>query len=407
MPTGYYMVSAPLALLGLDPLGAARWVSWAGVTAFGLVVGFSGVRAGANRFVAAAGVGAWLCLARVVAIANIARMEGAVLALAAVSLVLIGRDRWPAAVAVAALAPLVHPIGVIVTVAVLLSGIVRRPERRLTMSERVLLAVAAVAWLAEVAYFMAHADAAAAHLRFQFTRKGARGLTVHAGHQVLLAATALAGAAASVRWRRGTPALAAIHACLALAGGFVIVDVVGQEMWYHPLGRETALLLLGMAAAAGLSRLSAPAAVRSAAAALAGVALVAVAVVGLRFTLVHGWFGMQPDSATRSEWTAFVDDAVARLARFDGQGDTGELVVVDPLSGFGQELIGRPWQRLRFVQPTPATPMDTVAADYVLATPGAPFVTEPLVEQWGAATPALEVRSARGTYTLQLIENPS
>ena len=211
----------------------------------------------------------------------------------------------------------------------------------------------------------------------------------------------------TLRWRRATPALAAIHACVALAGGFVLVDLVGREMWYEPLGRETVLLLLGMAAAVGLARTGVGATVRRAAAVLTCAVLAFVALLGVRATFVDGWYGMRPDVASRSEWSAFTGAAIDRLEALDAQPGQEQLVVVDPLSGFGQELIGRPWQRLRFVQPTPATPLDTTTADYVLATPGAPFVTEPLVSQWGELPPAVEVRSSRGTYTLQLIENPS
>ena len=406
MPTGYYVVQVPLLVVGVDPLTAARWLSWIGVTLFALSVAYAATRAGANRILAAGAVVVWLCLPRVVAIANIARMEGVVLGLAGVCIVLLSRDRWFAAVAVAAAAPLVHPVGFILTVAVVGAGVVHRPGRLPTRLEWGLLAFVALCWIGEVVYFLAHADAAAAHLRFQFTRKAGRAITVRWWHALLLAASAAAGLVATWRWRRSAP-LAAIWTALALAGGFVLVDLVGREMWYEPLGRETATLLLGLAVLVAATRLAVGASLRYTATVIVGLALVLAAVFGIRNTIVDGWYGMRPVASSSGEWRAFTDDAVEQLQRLDAAATEPALVVVDPLSGFAQEVFDRNWTNLRFVQPTPATPLDATSADYVLATPGAPFTTEALVGQWGAVPPALEVRSQQGTFTLQVFANPT
>ena len=406
MPTGYYVAQVPLLVLRVDPLSAARWLSWIGVMGFGAAVAGAAIKAGANRYVVLAAVGVWLCLPRVVAIANIARMEGPVLGLAGLCLWLLTRDRWLAAVAVALLAPLVHPVGFIVVVAVAAARLVTRPQRPAGRADWVVLAGAVALWVAEVAYFAGHAQEAAAHLRFQFTRKAGRPIEVRWWHALLLTVSAAGGLAATVRWRRATPALAAVWVALAMAGGFVLVDLVGREMWYEPLGRETVVLLLGLVGTVVASRIPATDVVRYATCVVVVVGLVFGGAVALRATLTDGWYGMRPGGAATQEWHAFTQTALGELKRLDASGEGTQLVVVDPLSGFGQELVARPWSRLRFVQPTPATPMDTTTADYVLATPGAPFVTEALVTQWGEVAPVLDVTSQSGLFTLQLFENP-
>ena len=414
MPTGYYVAQVPLLLLRVDPLAGARLLSLVGVLTFGIATGAAALRAGANRVVVGLAVLTWLCLPRVVAIANIARMEGLVLGVAGVCVWLVARDRWLYAVAVSLLAPLIHPVGIIVAVAVCAAAIVRpglgarRDEGRgWSPAEKVAVAVAALLVVAQFAYFLAHAGVASDHLRFQFTRKAGRAITVQWWQWALLLAAAGGGAAATARWRRGGAALTAMWVALALAGGFVLVDVVGREMWYEPLGRETALLLLGLAAAAALRRTAAPEVIRYSAAVLASLALVFAGGLALRNTLVEGWYGMQPAAATRSEWRQFVDQAIGELQRLDAAAQQPQVVVIDPLSGFAQEVFSRPWARLEFVQPTPATPMDTLRADYVLATPGVPFTTEPLVQQWGTVAPQVDIGSSGGAFRMQLIANPA
>lgn len=440
VPTGYYVAQVPLLLLRVDALAGARLLSLIGVLTFGIGVGATAVRAGVNRAVVFFAVLAWLCMPRVVAIANIARMEGLVLGAAGLCLWLVARDRWPSAVAISLLGPLIHPIGVVLPVAVLGAAVVRpgvgarssgdlargrakSPDQRggrrgarhaargwssdWSRGEKIFVAMAVLLVVIQVVYFLAHAEVAADHLRFQLTRKAGRPITLRWWQWGLLLGAAAGGLAATVRWRRGGPVLTATWIALALVGGFALVDVVGREMWYEPLGRETAALLSILVAAVALSRLDAPEAARYGGAVVATLALVFVAGAALRNTLVEDWYGMTPAAATRAEWRSFTAQATLELQRLDAAATQPQLVVIDPLSGFAPEVFARRWRSLQFVQPTPATPMNTLAADYVLATPGVPFTTEALVGQWGAVTPEVDVRSPNGTFALQLIPNPA
>lgn len=407
MPTGFYVAQAPFILAGIDPLVAGRLLSLLGVVGFAWGVCLAVIRAGVSRWVAGAALLAWLCLPRVVAIGNIARMEGVILGLVGACLWLVSTDRWPYAVAVALLAPLVHPIGVVVPVAVAAAALLRSERRPWSSGERVVLLVVMVLYVAEAVYFATHADVAAAHLRFQFTRKAGRPITLQWWQWLLLATTAVGGAVATWRWWRAGHRLAAMEVALALAGAFVLVDVVGREMWYEFLGRETTVLLAGMVAVAAATRWPLNDVQRRLTGALLAVVVLVAALVGLRGTLAGGWYGMRAIPGSRAEWHDFTGHAVGELRRLDIAATAPVTVVVDPLSGFGQEVVTESWRNLRFVQPTPATPLDTTTADYVLATPGVPFVTDALVSQWGALAPAVEVRSSAGTFTMQLFANPN
>ena len=406
MPTGYYVAQLPLLVLRIDPLVAGRLLSLIGVVVFTWGVFLAATRAGVHAAVAFGALLVWLCMPRVVAIGNIARMEGVILGIVGLCLWLTSSGRWPLAVSVSLLAPLVHPVGVVVPVAVAVAALVDQRGRRWTHGEWIVLAVAVGVWVAQVAYLLAHAGVAADHLRFQFTRKAGRPITLQWWQWALLAITAVSGAVATWRWRRSGRALAAVETMLALAGAFVLVDVVGREMWYEHLGRETAVLLAGLVAIAALSRVPTAAQRWSSLSAAFAVVLVLVAGLAVRGTLAGGWYGMRAVAGSTAEWHAFTQRAMTELRRIDEAAPPATVVVVDPLSGFGHEVVGHPWRNLRFVQPTPATPMNTTSADYVLATPGVPFTTEALVTQWGTQSPTVELRSDQGTFGLQLYANP-
>ena len=404
MPSGYYVAQAPLLAVGLDPLAAGRLLSLLGVVAFAVALAAAAIRAGVTPVVAFGAVLVWIFMPRVVTIANIARMEGPVLALAGVALYGIAVDRWRLAVAAGWLAPLVHPIGLVVAIAVTAAAVVRTPPRPWTRLERIALAVVGALWVAQVAYFLANADLAGAHLGFQFTRKAGRAITPRWWHWALLLVAAGGGLAATLRARRGDVELRIVWTMLALTGGFVLIDVVGREMWYEFIGRETAVLVLVLAAVAALryaDRAGRPA--RPLVIALSVVAALGAG-VALRQTLTTTWYGMRGGLASRHEWLTFVDTAMGELDRFDAQDGPAATVVVDPLSGMGQDIFARDWRRLTFVQPTPATPLPPDAGAYVLATPGAPFVTAALVEPLAVTPPALEVRSRDGTFVMQLFD---
>lgn len=406
VPSGYYVAQVPLVLVGVDPLVAGRLLSLIGVLAFagGLVAAVRS--AGLSAAVALTAVAIWVCMPRVVALGNIARMEGVVLGIAGVCLALTARDRWPLAVAVSLLAPLVHPVGLIVAAAVVGAAILRGGRRPWSRVERIALLVVGVLWVVQIGYVAASAGVAAEHLRFQLTRKAGRPITWQWWQWTLLIVIAVGGAFATWRWRRRAPGTTVVWIALAMAGGFVLVDVVGREMWYEALGRETVILLAGLAGAAALARF-APADMTRDVSVAVSVVLGVAAAVALQSALAGGWYSMRPDAGSRSEWRTFTQTAVGELQQLDASATQPATVVVDPLSGFGQEIFAQRFEHLRFVQPTPATPMDTLAADYVLVTPGAPFTTKSLTTQWGAVQPALEVTSTQGTYTLQLLANPA
>ena len=406
MPSGYYVSQVPLIVAGVDPLVAGRLLSLLGVIGFAWGLFLAATRAGVHRALAGAALLAWLCLPRVVAIANIARMEGVILGLVGACLWLVSIDRWPFALSVSLLAPLVHPIGVVLPVAVGVAALIRAERRPWSRAEHVCLVLVAALLIAQVVYFAMHADVARAHLRFQFTRKAGRPITLRWWQWLLLAATAVGGAVATWRWWRSGAAFAAMEVALALAGGFVLIDVVGREMWYEHLGRETTILLAALVAVAALSRLRLSDVVRGTVSLVLAAAVLFGAGIGLRNTLAGGWYGMRAIAGSRAEWHEFTDQALVTLQRLDETTSAPAVVVVDPLSGFGQEVLTRSWRNLTFVQPTPATTMDTTTADYVLATPGVPFATEALVTQWGDVAPAVELPSSSGTFTLQLFANP-
>ena len=406
MPTGYYLLQLPLLLGRLDPLGAARLLSAVGVGGFAAAVAAVGRRAGVHPAWAAGGALVWLCMPRTVAMGNIARMEGPILGLTGLALWLVSRDRWPAAVAVAWVTPLIHPIGLVVAVALTVTAIVRGHVGSWSPWERLLLLAVAVAWGLELWYFVLHADVAEAHLRFQLGRKAGRPIEFAGWQYGLLAATAAAGLAATIRWWHASSQLQAVWAAIAVAGGFVLVDVVGREMWYWGMGRETVAFLLLMAFAVAVARLR-PVAVGAPTVVIVGAIVLGLgAGVAARQTMLDGWFNMRPSLASTQEWRSFVQQSLTELNRLDDEPGPPATVVVDPLSGFGQELYARQWQRLRFVQPTPATPLDATDAKYVLATPGAPFVTASLIEQWGQIAPVVDLRSSAGAFGLQLYANP-
>ena len=387
LPHGYYVLLAPLLALPVPALDAARWLSFACVVAFAGCVAWVAGRRGVPALLAVALPGAWLLLPRVVMAADIARMEAPVLALAGAGLVLAERDRWPAAMGLGVLAGLVHPIGAVVLAAFGATALAAGRRRwRVTRTDAVVLVLVVLAAGAQVAYFLAHWDLTREQLAFQLQRKARRGIQPDLLRWSVGACGLMALAAA-----RRRPVLLGLG---LLAVGLLVIDVVGREQWYWVLGAETALLLLAVALAAVAPRpLLAPAA-----GAVAG-----IAVLGVAMTLWQPVAGMRAASSDRAEWFAFAAAAVADLRAYDAEPGPARTVLVDPLSGFGQELAGQPWQRLRFVQATPVTPLDLSAAQLYLATSGAPFRSETLFRRWQAGPPVVDTRSSTGAYRLLLV----
>ena len=378
LPHGYYVLLAPLLVLPVEALDAARWVSLVGVAVFAGAVALSVARRGASWGVAGLLCGAWLLLPRVVMAGDIARMEAPVLALAGLALVLAERERWPAAVAVASSSALVHPIGAVVALVFVVCGVAAgRRAWSLSRGDVVVVLVVVGAITAQAAYFLANWELTQAHLGFQLTRKAGRAISLDLVRGVLLA---LAVAGLYVRRR---DALARL--LLGLAAGLIVVAIVGREMWYEVLGTETALLLIVLA-------MLPVAAARRAGAVVFGVLGAVATIAAASATLRVPVFGMHTDTADRDEWTAFSATLVDDLRGVDRASGGRRTVLLDPLSGVGQELFAHRWRRLRFVQPTPVTPLET--ADLTMITPGAPFAGLPPPPQAD-----LLVRSPNGVFT--------
>lgn len=346
VPEGYSVLMAPVAwsieLARATSLVAMLVWVWCLVRAAG-----SGAP---RRAVPVAGAAlAWLCTGSAVMAANIARMEAPILALAGVALVLASRGRWLGAVAVAAFAPLIHPVGVAVFVATGLAGLWFRGAQRPRPLDRVLAVAAVVAWLAQAMRYAANWDIAASHLEFQLLRKAGRSLAPSDVEVALLVVIAGVGLLTVTALRRRAGAgVAALS--LLYAGGFMVVVVLGNEMWYEVLRLPTALLLLVVAAAAlGLGdRVPAR---------LTGVVTLAIALATVGPTLQEPRYEMRIEPGGSDEWAAFTEQAVAALERVDAQVDQPTTVAIHRLSGIGPWLYDRDWRNLRVVQPTPVTPL--------------------------------------------------
>ena len=387
LPHGYSVMLAPVAWAA-DPLDAARWVSLGCVLVFAGCLVTLAVRRGLPPVLACVVAAAWLLSPRVVVAGAIGRMEAPVLALAGLTLVLADRRRWAGAAAAGAVATLLHPMGVVLFAVLAAMALADRPlHGRSGRAEQVAVLLAGVAVIAQIVYFAANASLAAEHLGFQFERKAGRSLSLVSLPAGLLV---LSLAAAVVSRRRPLGLGMAV-----LAAALCAVTLAGQELWYLVLGRETAAVLLLLALfPVGLSR-RLVAAVSAAALVLSGVAVAA--------TLRTSFVGMRASTADRAEWSQFRAAALEELRRFDARPGPDQTVLVDPISGFGHDVTTREWQRLEFVQPTPVTPLAPSQVDFVLVSPGVPFVHQCLRELQRARS-AVSAASGRGTFRLLLVD---
>lgn len=398
MTDGYAVFLAGVFAVLPATLATARAASLAAAVVFAVAVQVVGVRLGGRRIVLAAAVALWLVAPRVVLLSDIARMEALVLALAGGALVAAARDRWPLALALAAAAPLVHPTGVLVLVAVVVPVLVWRLPLRPRRAEVAVLAAVAVGLAAEAWRFLTHLDLARAHLAYQFGRKANRPLVrLDPPGLVVLALSAAGGLWSLLRRPVDDPDAPVRAAVFGVAGALGVVHLVGQEMWYEVLGVETAALLAGVGLWCGRAPLRGRW-LPSAAAAGA----VAAAVI-LTVPLGYEHWGLRLDPGSRAEWTAFWDDATAQLHDLDATLDEPALVVVDYLSGFGPLLAREDFSNLRFVQPTQVTGAPRVSGAYSLYTPTAPPAYRWGIEQRLPATPpVVSVDSAAGTFALRV-----
>ncbi|MGH8909616.1 MAG: hypothetical protein ACRD0K_24780, partial [Egibacteraceae bacterium] len=249
MPDGYAVVLGVFFVFLPDTETVARLLSLVFALTFAGCLYAITARLGNARLPMACALAVWLVAPLTVLMANIARMEGLILALVGVALLLVAARRWPAALAVASLTPLVHPMGLALIAAFALAALVLRADLRPSgRFEVALVALAVLAWAAEVAWLVANADLVRDHVGYQLSRKSGRGLAPSRYEMAagLAAAVGLTWAVAARR-RLGERRAGLLAATCATAGAFIAIQVVGNEMWYRVLSRETVLPLGALA----------------------------------------------------------------------------------------------------------------------------------------------------------------
>ena len=396
MPDGYAVLVAVAYALLPDTIEVARLLSLALTLTFAACMYAVGVRLGGARLAVASAIATWLVAPRVVLMANIARMEPLVLALVGAALLLAVSRRWLGALAVASLTVLVHPSGAVVTLALAGVAVLLRTDLRPRGAPEVaLVAAAALAWAAEAAWLLANLDLVREHLAFQMARKGARDLGPNSWEvaAAVVAAAGVAGCAAGRR-RLGAHRAAVLAALFALVGAFTAVRVAGNEMWYGAVGYETSALLVVLAVAALAPRLRLPAA------GAAALATVPVALV-IGVTLTGSAYHMAIATGSSAD-PLFMVRVEQELRDFDARQHQPVMIAFDRSSGLSPFLLDRPWQHLRFVDPTPVTPLRE-RPDYVLYSLGPP---EPgrrrIADRLPQGAPALRVTDPTSTAEVLL-----
>ncbi len=247
MPPGYTIASGMLYKIAGFSLGLARGLSlaWllAGAIPFYLMLrharpashGGRTIRGGFDGFAGFDGfsialVALFVLNAPAIALANTARMETMLLALALASFAFLQRGRLYPALGIGALAPLVHPNGLYFVAAIFVYALLNRRSIAGQASRRTLAIMipALVAWGAYIIFSAANWSDFAADMSYQFERKGAYDLRsiifsklyilVSAG---IIALTVFAGAE-GLRSR----------SLLYFAIPSWLANLIGVEMWY-------------------------------------------------------------------------------------------------------------------------------------------------------------------------------
>jgi hypothetical protein len=177
MPPGYMAVTGfAFKLVGFS-LETARWLSALFVAAGGVALA-AVFRRTRHPFASLLFLAVFLLSPIAVLVANVARMEGLLFALACAALLALQRGWLFAGLALAALLPLVHPIGAFFAGgagAHVLLAARRDPERRRPRAvEWIALALACAAWAAYAGYVAQHFEQFRADMRFQFGQKTER-----------------------------------------------------------------------------------------------------------------------------------------------------------------------------------------------------------------------------------------
>ncbi len=398
MPDGYAVALSLIFAILPDTTTTARLASLIFTLTFAGCLYAVVARLDGARLLSACLLAVWLVAPLVVLMANIARMEALVLGLVGTALLSVATGHWPAALAIASLAPLVHPMGFILIAAFVLTAIVTRARWRPSgRVETSLVTLAVLAWAAEAAWLASHLDLVRQHLHYQIARKLSYGLAP-TGYEIaagVLATIGLLGAAVG-RARLGERRAGVIALTCALTGAFVAIRVTGNEMWYRVLGRETVLLFGGLTVALVsplrrvISRWRLPAAAWVGAVLMAIVPVTAVAQV----TVNGSAYGMALAAGTAERDRAFLAKVERELRAFDARQPHPKVVALDWSSGLASYLGQQRWSNLRFVDPTPVTPLYE-PPDYVLfsVSPAEPDWRRNIEERTPNARPVLQLTS--------------
>lgn len=234
VPDGYYAVLAGVFALLPDTLAVARATSLlftlGTFTAFAVIARRLDVPPFAGAVVAAA----WVLAPHVVIAGNNARMEALVVFIASAAVALLACGRGVAAVATAALAPVVHPAGLVVVAVVVGAAVVGRVSLRPRGAASWLaVGLAAAAIALEASHLATHWGLVVDDVAFQFARKRNNNPVLFDLERAPFLLPAVGGLvllwSARVRLGASAPVLATL---VGLALGFGVVQGAGQEMWY-------------------------------------------------------------------------------------------------------------------------------------------------------------------------------
>ncbi|MDP8930857.1 MAG: hypothetical protein M3O70_20380 [Actinomycetota bacterium] len=421
VPDGYYAVLAAAFALLPDTLTVARTTSL--LFTLGTLAAFTAIARGLDvpPFAGAVVAAAWLLAPHVVIAGNNARMEALVILIASAAAALLAFGWGVAAVATAALAPVVHPAGLVVVAVVLAAAAVGRLDLRPRgVASWLGVGLAAGVIALESIHVLTHWGIAVDDLAFQFARKRNNNPMLFDLERAPFLLPAAGGVV--LLWRsRGRlgdrgPVLAAL---VGLALGFGAVQGGGQEMWYGVYAEPTALALLILAALGALSLGDAPNAGIGATRATRSASGLVVLIPALAAAV---WWANPPvqgfglTDVPRGEWSAYVEGALGALERLDAGLQRPAVVAVDRLSPLTPALVVHRWKHLEFVQETPVSPIrgptDALGRpiDYWLTTP-ARLKTLRLVHRVpappGASSPAVAYSSSHGNFELRVYAVPT
>lgn len=240
MPPGYAVAMGAFFLFAPFSLVVVRWVSW--IFTAGALLGLLDIhrRQGGSVW-GIAPLFAVVLMPTWVVMGNLGRMEALNVLLAVGAAVLLVRRRPFLALAAVALAPLVHPLGVLFAGAVGAGAMmaVHRACVALRRVDRVALIVVSFVWLVAAVFVAVYWDVFKEHMAFQFARKRemAQWNPVWTPTVIApLAAAAILGVLSLWHWKHP-------RTLFLLALPALLVRPASNEIWYSVYG-DLGLLLL-------------------------------------------------------------------------------------------------------------------------------------------------------------------